>query len=338
MSDAGGGAPPVAPRARLIEGLPATLEGRFQASHDFLFSYIPAPSSNDKKCLPINYSDFLRHFSSSPVSADRIQFALSHALHATLAADLRATASRPADRVRLTSLTMPLAHSILNADLSDARLRISAPAYKYFLRMRDGRPIANILSQRPNAKCICGASLAVDSASHFLTCSKLRGKQWKRHHLLVKAWHYLAELCGVYSIEESHLPENKRSDNFLQFPQCGTAYHTDTSVVHPACATYLDTQAQTKPGYACAARVHQKVTKYRQIVERIGARFRAHIFETYGGTSHDVELTLADFEEAAYFKEPGHRPTKSFMRHYLQKTLIEGNALVFAEGLKLMPL
>jgi hypothetical protein len=326
------------PRPRLINGLPATLEGRFQASHNFLFTYISVPSSNDKKCLPLNYSDFLRHFSSSPDSADRLQFALSHALHAVLAADMRTTAPRPADRIRHTSLTMPFAHSILNADLSDPRLLISAPAYKFYLRMRDGRPIANILSYRSNATCICGASLAVDSTSHFLTCRKLRGKQWKRHQLLVKAFHHLAELCGVYSIEESHLPDNKRSDNFFNFPQCGTPYHTDTSVVHPACNTYLDSQAQTKPGYAAAARVHQKVTKYRQIVERIGARFRAHIFETYGGTSHDVELTLADFEQAAYFKEPAHRPTKSFMRCYLQKTLIEGNALVFAEGLKLMPL
>jgi len=327
-------APPAPPR---IAGLPASLQGRWQSAHNFIFSFLSSPSSLDKKCLPDNYNLFLQHFSSSPLSADQLQFTLGHALHQKLAADLHAMAPRATDRIRLTALSMPNAHSFLNADLADARLRIAAPAYNFFLRLRDGRPIANILSYRPHARCACGSLLGDDPASHWLTCPKLRAKQWARHNRLVKAWHYLAELCGVFSIEESHLPNGSRSDNHLHLPQTGVSYHTDTSVVHPCCASYLNSKAQTQPGYAAAARVNQKTTKYQQIVERVGARFRALVFETFGGTSHHVEQTIDDFYEAATLTGQPHPPSKAFMRHYLQKALIEGNALVFADGLKFMP-
>ena len=243
-------------------------------------------------------------------------------------------ARTPADQIRLTCLHAHGSSSLFNADRSEPRLHISTSAYNMMLRLRDGRPPAAILSYCKTAHCSCGASISDNAAAHWLTCPKLRGKQWARHNNLTKAWHTLAELCGVFSIEESHLPNGTRSDNYYQFPQSGIPYHTDTSVVHPACDTYLHSLARTVPGYAAKARASQKNTKYEIEVKRTGARFRAAIFETFGGCSPQVDAIINDFHEASILTGQPNPPSKRFMLHFLQKTLVEGNARIFAEGLK----
>ena len=325
------------PPPRLISssGFPRSWHDRWAASHEYLSDHSSArPHNIDKKCLPSTFTDFLQLFGSMSLDPHRLQFTLGHQLHSAYAARRRDATTSPADRIRLTALTMPHARCILNADLTDGRLSVNPTAYRFHMRFTEGRSPSALLSLHAHAQCgLCNAPLGDDPWAHWFTCRKLRRLHCLRHKMLITAWHELCEMCGLYSLSESHLPNGSRSDNFFCLPT-GPKYHTDTSVVHPGSFSYLHSQAQFQPGYAASSRAQAKYRKYQQVVESIQCRFRAVIFETYGGTSRDVDACLQDLHQAALWKCLRNPPSIDFMRQYLQKALIEGNGLIIGEGLK----
>ena len=166
---------------------------------------------------------------------------------------------------------------------------LSNTAFHIAFRLRFALPPLTISV----AQCRCRANYTVDPW-HSLSCHLERSTSHTRrhHHITTLVRHWADKCYAICSIQEPKGIDpnsHKRPDLLIEFPS--QAYLLDISVRHPLAPSYV--KHHPKPLDTATLAEKDKINKYKDIADGIGATFIPFICETTGGLGQLAE-TFSD--------------------------------------------